>query len=117
MAALLYDPDCGICTTSGRFLARRRLTAEIRPMGPDAASLGVDPERARSEIPFVPDEGPVVYGVTAIASALATGRWGSRLASGLLVTPPISCLAGAVYRLVSGNRHRLPGSTCPLPPA
>jgi predicted DCC family thiol-disulfide oxidoreductase YuxK len=40
-----------------------------------------------------------------------------RLVGRLIITPPVSWLAGPVYALIARNRHRLPGASdsCRLP--
>jgi len=115
---LLYDADCGFCTQSAHWLRRRRLGAAIEPLQrADLAALGVDPVRARREIPFVSDDSgtprhtTVSYGAEAVAWALLTGGPGWRLVGRLLLHPPLSWPARAVYVLVAANRHRLPGAS------
>lgn len=115
MAVLLYDPDCGLCTRLATLLQRVKLGAEVSPLTTDAiATHGIDAGRAQAEIPFVGDDGAIYYGSAAIGAALLSGRAAWRTVGALLLTPPISCLAQAVYRLVSRNRHRLPGRSCGL---
>ena len=87
------------------------------PSPTDLAALGVDPVRARREIPFVSDDSgtprhtTVSYGAEAVAWALLTGGPGWRLVGRLLLHPPLSWPARAVYVLVAANRHRLPGAS------
>lgn len=112
---LLYDADCGFCTTSAGWLGRRGLTVAIEPLhAADLAALGVDAERAAREIPLVertPAGFRVSYGHRAIGGALASGGFPWRIAGWLLLHPPLTWIAGPVYALVARNRHRLPGST------
>lgn len=76
---LLFDADCGFCSRSAAAMRRLDLRARIEPMqAVDLAALGVDAERARSEIPYV-DANGVRYGADAIAAALGTGPFPSRL--------------------------------------
>ena len=114
-SSLLYDADCGSCTTSANWLARRGLRADIEPLQhADLAALGVDAERARREIPFVegtPGGVRVSYGHQAVGRALGTGGPLWRLAGRLIVHPPGSWLARPGYALIARHRHRLPGST------
>lgn len=112
---LLYDADCGFCTASAAWLGRRGLRAAIEPLQrAELTALGVDPERARRQLPFVEQTAGgtrVSYGHVAIGRALATGGAGWRLAGWLLIHPPLSWLARPGYAVVARNRHRLPGST------
>ena len=112
MALLLFDAGCGFCTRSALWLSRRRLATRIEPLqGTDLVVLGVDPARARREIPFVGDWGEVSYGAAAIGRALQTGQPAWRAGGWLLAHPPMLWLARPVYAVVAANRHRLPGST------
>lgn len=117
---LLYDGDCGFCTTSARFIERRIPTkAEIAPYQfTDLEALGTTESRASGEVLWAED-GRIRGGAQAIASLLidAGGLW--RPLGLLLRVPPIRWLAAGVYHLVTVNRHRLPGGTpaCALPAA
>lgn len=117
---LLYDGDCGFCTTSARFIERHIPTkAAIAPYQfTDLEALGTTESRASGEVLWAED-GRVRGGAQAIASLLidAAGLW--RPLGLLLRVPPIRWLAAGVYHLVTVNRHRLPGGTpaCALPAA
>ncbi|MEA4944378.1 MAG: DUF393 domain-containing protein [Propionicimonas sp.] len=115
---ILYDADCGFCTRSARWLVRRGVQARVVPLqSVELESLGVDPERAKRELPAVTDAG-VAYGAGAIRAALATGPWWMRAAAACLAPAPLAALAEAGYRWVAANRHHLPGGTdvCSLDP-
>lgn len=115
---LLFDADCGFCTRSARRLARFGLSAEIAPLqAQDLPALGVDPDRALREIPYVAADGAVSYGSRAIADALGTGNTLWRLASRVLKLWPISAVAASCYRVIARHRHRLRGGTeaCAVP--
>lgn len=109
---LLYDADCGLCTVSVSWAPRLRLAAQVVSIqDTDLAAIGVDPDRAVHELPFIHPDGRAVYGHRAIAAALGTGPFPCRLLGRLLVLPGLSGLAKLVYRWVSTNRSRLPGGT------
>lgn len=115
---LLYDADCGFCQRTARRLPRLRLDLDITSLqSRDLPQLGVDRERAFRDMPYVDPAGQVHYGHLAYAHALATGPLPCRILGRLLRTWPISALARAGYRVISRNRHRLPGGTaaCELP--
>lgn len=117
---LLYDGDCGFCTSSARFIERHIPTgAELSAyQDADLDALGTTAERASGEVLWVED-GHVHGGAQAIARLLidAGGPW--RPLGALISVPPLRPLAAGVYHLVTVNRHRLPGGTpaCALPSA
>jgi predicted DCC family thiol-disulfide oxidoreductase YuxK len=115
---LLYDGDCGFCTSSARFVERRiPVSAEVSPFQfTDVEALGTTAARARHEVLWV-ENGRVYGGAQAVAMLFtrAGGLWGPL---GLIMrVPPVCWIAAGVYRLVSANRYRLPGGTpaCRLP--
>jgi predicted DCC family thiol-disulfide oxidoreductase YuxK len=118
MPVLLYDGDCGFCTTSVRFIERRIPTrAELRPYQfTDLDALGATPKRASAEVLWV-DGTRISGGAQAVARLLidAGGAW--RVLGALLRIPPFRWLAAGVYHVVTVNRYRLPGGTpaCALP--
>lgn len=122
---LIYDGDCGFCTTAVRFGLRRvrpRCTAvPWQSLGAaELAALGVTRERAEHEALWVTPSGAVHGGVQAVAKALLSAPGGGWPVAGALLTlPPQRWLGAAAYRLVAANRHRLPGgaAACAVPPA
>lgn len=117
---LVYDGDCGFCTTSVRFVERRIPTsAEIVAFQfADLAALGTDVEQASHEVVWVSRDGRTYGGAQGIARLLvdAGGVW--RPLGMIAMIPPFRWLAHGAYRLVADNRDRLPGGTpaCALPP-
>lgn len=116
---LIYDGDCGFCTTAANFVERRmRVPADVRPWQfTDLAALGTTPERAEYELLWADTQGRVYGGAQAVAKLLiAAGLPWSPLGFVLRV-PPFRWLGHWVYRLIAANRHRLPGGTpaCALP--
>ncbi|RMI34482.1 thiol-disulfide oxidoreductase DCC family protein [Streptomyces triticirhizae] len=117
---LVFDGDCGFCTTSVN-VAERWIRPDCTVVAwqfADLAALGATEERARHEVLWVTPAGRVHGGAAAVARLLmrAGGVWAPLGA--LLTLPPVSWLARLGYRLVAANRHRLPGGTpaCALPP-
>lgn len=108
---LLYDPDCGFCTRAAGWLRGFGTTSAVDPLAPSSADLGVDLDRATREVPFVHDDGRVVYGAAAIAAALVRCRQPWATAGRVLGWAPTQVLARPVYRWVAAHRHRLPGGT------
>lgn len=116
---LVYDGDCGFCTTAVQFAQKR-----IRPrcavttwQFADLEALGTTQERAEYEVLWVSPDRTVHGGVRAVAKTLMSARGGWPVIGGLLAVPPIRWMAHGVYRLVANNRHRMPGGTaaCALP--
>jgi predicted DCC family thiol-disulfide oxidoreductase YuxK len=117
---LVFDGDCGFCTTCARFLERIGPDAEIVAWQlADLDELGVSEEEAAEAVRWVEPDGGVLSGHEAIAAVLiATGSvW--RLLGRLLLVPGLSWVAAKLYRLVASNRYRMPGGTpaCARPPS
>ncbi|MFW0155268.1 thiol-disulfide oxidoreductase DCC family protein [Rothia sp. P6271] len=114
---LYYDPDCGICTQAGRWLAQQEVRADILPAWSDEEfSSKVDPQRFSRAIPLVTDDGHTVYGVVAVGLVLKTSQHRSLRVLGRCLLSSMGRLpAEKVYALIAQNRWRLPGSTCSLP--
>jgi predicted DCC family thiol-disulfide oxidoreductase YuxK len=119
VGTLLYDGDCGFCTSSVGFIRRHIVSGvEITAFQfADLDALGTTLDRARHEVLWVED-GRVHGGARAIARLLAGAAWPWRPLGLLMAVPPVCWLAEGVYRLVAANRMRLPGGTpaCALPP-
>ncbi|HVC70870.1 MAG TPA: DUF393 domain-containing protein [Acidimicrobiales bacterium] len=116
-AVLVYDGDCGFCTTSAAWMAARwkdPTTIEVRPwqqlgeVGLERLGLTVDDV---SRAAWWVKDGRTSGGHLAVARALmaAGGGWG--LVGRVLLVPPVRSLAGVGYRVVARNRYRLPGAT------
>ncbi|MEU6169594.1 thiol-disulfide oxidoreductase DCC family protein [Streptomyces tanashiensis] len=116
---LVFDGDCGFCTTSVRFAERHvRPRCETTPWQfADLDALGITAARAAHEVLWVTPGGVVYGGAQAVAKALLSAGGGWSLAGALLTLPPVRWVAHGVYRLVAVNRHRMPGGTaaCAVP--
>ncbi|MGW2443457.1 thiol-disulfide oxidoreductase DCC family protein [Streptomyces sp. NPDC001675] len=116
---LVYDGDCGFCTTS--------VTLVQRWIGPrcdvtagqwaDLEALGVTRERAEYEALWVTPDGTVYGGAQAVAKMPASAPGGWPVMGAALQLAPARWIAHGVYRAIARNRHRLPGGTpaCALP--
>ena len=121
---LVFDGDCGFCTTSATWVAERL----HRPDGADAHlvpwqltdldALGTTAERAQTEVLWVEPDGRLVGGAAAFAAWLRFRGGPYGVLGALMGLPGIRAAAAAVYRLVARNRNRMPGGTpaCALPP-
>ncbi len=124
LPVLVFDGDCGFCSTSARFLLRRVVTrsapfAVLPWQRADLAALGLTEEQCRDAVQWVSAAGRAYAGAAAVAAALAAGRLPWRPAGWVLALPGIRSLAQGAYRWVAANRYRLPGGTpaCRLPDA
>jgi predicted DCC family thiol-disulfide oxidoreductase YuxK len=114
---LVYDGDCGFCTTSANWIVRHWPEGEgsvatpwqfLAPDVVDKSRLSqADFQRAAWWI-----EGDRRQeGSLAVAAALiAAGGW-LRIAGRILLLPPVSWVAPLGYRIVAKYRYRLPGGT------
>jgi predicted DCC family thiol-disulfide oxidoreductase YuxK len=114
---LVYDGDCGFCTTAASWITGRWTPAGRAEALPwqhvgeaGLARLGLTTEDVTQAAWWVED-GHRFRGHLAVAHALmaAGGGWG-RVGRALLV-PPLRAVAGVGYRLVARYRYRLPGGT------
>jgi len=116
---LIYDGDCGFCTTSARSAGR------FLPLGvpvvawqtfDDLGVLGLSEADVTSKVWWIGVDGVPHGGHQAVGRAImAMSPWWS--ASGwFLCVPPVSWIAEPAYALVARNRHRLPGATASCAP-
>ena len=109
---LLFDGDCGFCTTSARFAERIAPTVDVVPFQlADLGSLGVTEDAAATELHLVEPGGTVSRGSDAVARTLMAAGRGWPIVGRVLLIPGLRALAQWVYRLVAANRFRLPGGT------
>ena len=111
---LVYDGDCGFCTTSARWIERRLPDAvEVVPWQflDDLPAAGLTRADVTTAAWWIAPDGTRLGGHLAIGAALrATGGMWS-LAGSAILAPPLRWFGGPVYALVARYRHRLPGGT------
>lgn len=116
---LVYDGDCGICTASVRWLARRGCRAEMVPSGRWVADHPADAARCATSVVLVDGDGRSCEAEEAVAGALATCRGPLPWVGRLLVAPGVRLASHAAYRLVAAHRARISGwlgmTACALP--
>lgn len=118
-ATLVFDGDCGFCTTAVNWLERTLpvMPPTIPHQWADLERLGLTLDEARERVWLVTADHQ--YGGHLAVSALLRKqpdvRW--RFVGWLLVTPGFSRIAAVGYSLVARYRHLLPGGTpaCRLP--
>jgi predicted DCC family thiol-disulfide oxidoreductase YuxK len=110
MATLLFDGECGFCTSSARWLERHAPSvAIVQPwQGADLARIQISEQACRDAVQWV-DEGRRSSGPVAFADYLQTSTTGWRLLGRLVGSRVGLWLGWPVYRWVSRNRGRLPG--------
>ena len=117
---VIFDGDCGICTTlAGVIEHRLRPAGAVRPWQRlDLAGYGLTAQQCQEALQYVDATGQVYSGELAVAQLLRASRWWARPAGVVLGWPGVRVGAGFAYRWVARNRARLPGGTpaCALPP-
>lgn len=123
-SVLIYDGDCGVCTKLSRFVTTgvRRTSTDFAVSAyqdADLEGLGLTAEQCDEALQWVSSTGRVSSAQNAVARVLLAGRLPYRPIGAVILIPGINAVAGAVYRWVALNRHRLPGGTpaCSLPAA
>jgi len=125
LPVLVYDGDCGFCSTSVRWLESRfpRTFSAVPYQRTDLDLLGLTERECHERVQWVGDvAAPVTTretGARAVGALLRRGgaeRGGaagavSRLLGASTTVPPTSWAAAGVYALVAANRQRLPGGT------
>ena len=119
-AVLIFDGDCGFCTTTANFIARHSSSPiAIHPWQfIDVSAYGLTEAQVSAKVYMVVDGVPFA-GHEAFAQILLLQRnWVLKTLGWLAMHPPISWLARPVYWLVAKYRHKLPGGTpaCKLEP-
>jgi len=115
MPVLIFDGDCGFCTTCARLLQRWVVSSGSPLVAPwqrmDLAALGLSAEQCSAAVQWVGEDGRVLSGHVAIAATLRNGHLVWRPLGALLVAPGFSLAAARLYRWVAAHRHALPGGT------
>ena len=117
--SLVYDGDCGFCTSAARWVGRLRLSVgRVIPwQQADLGALGLTQQQCETKLQWVGDDGHVSSGHEALAQVLLQSARPWRAVGRVLLTPPVSGLASRFYDLIAANRARLPGGSpaCALP--
>lgn len=116
---LVFDGDCGFCTTSARFGQRLFRLEHVEPWQfLELDELGLTEQACAAALQWVAVDGSIRSGERAVIAAMrhVGGFW--RLVGRALALPGFVQVAGVAYRLTARYRHRLPGGTpaCKLPP-
>ena len=110
---LIFDGDCGFCTSAANFVVARSTTPiEIHAWQlVDVAQFGLTEAETARRVYFV-TKGEAFGGHLAFAQILwAQRNWVLRAVGWLLTVPPFCWLGSIGYALVARFRHKLPGGT------
>jgi predicted DCC family thiol-disulfide oxidoreductase YuxK len=121
LPVLVFDGDCGFCTTCADWLTRTFPHAfDVVPYQlADLSTLGLTEDECAAAVQWVGRGSARARGAAAVAAALRAGGadrpglvgWLASVGGVICVAPPISWVSAGAYRWVSANRQRLPGGT------
>lgn len=120
-AVLIFDGDCGFCTTTANYIkANSSVAIEIHPwQWIELAAYGLTKAQASLKVQMFAN-GKTFGGHKAFAKLLRIQKqWWFKLLGGILVIPPFSWGARVGYYFIAKYRHKLPGGTpaCALKPS
>lgn len=113
---LIYDGDCGFCTSAAQWISARWASPGTRSVPwqflteAELAAMGLTSELAAQRV-YWWDTTTLVGGERAIAAALRAAPFPWRPIGTMIDSPPVRLVARPVYQLVAKYRHRLPGGT------
>ena len=113
---LIYDGDCGFCTTAAHAIAAHwRVSASAVPWqrlsGDELSRLGLTSSDVAKAAWWVDERGGRFGAERAVSHALMAADGWRRVLGRLLDMQPIRTLAAIGYPVVARYRHRLPGGT------
>lgn len=105
----LFDGECAFCRRWADRL--RRMTGEgveiVAWQDSDIGALGVTAPQCSEALQFVAPDGTVMSGSDAVGATLRLGSLPWSVIGRALLLPGVRTVAGAAYRWVARNRHRL----------
>jgi predicted DCC family thiol-disulfide oxidoreductase YuxK len=119
MGLLIFDGDCGFCTSSVTF-ARRWINRDVEAIPwqrADLLSLGLTQEQCEDAVQYRNDANQWSSAGRAVIALLRDARPPWSWLARMLANTTITGIVERVYRVVANNRHRLPGGTpaCQVP--
>ena len=116
---LIFDGDCGFCTTTANWIEKRSLTPlEIQPyQWAKLAGFGLTENEAADKVQLVVD-GKIFAGHHCMAKLLLIQpNVLLKFVGAVMVMPGVDPISAKVYEWVAANRHKLPGGTpaCKMP--
>lgn len=112
LGLLIFDGDCGFCTTAARkFAVFAGDSATIAPwQSLNLDDFGLTEAQCSTGVYWVQD-GAAYRGADAAAQALRVCERPWPFVGRLLGRPPIIWLARGIYPVIAKYRHKLPGAT------
>jgi len=120
MGTLIYDADCGFCTTSAMWLAKRdTFEPQAWQFVDDLAALGLDVEMVTTAAQWVEGGVLTASGSDAIGKAMISRGGFAAPLGHIVLNFPIRPIARQVYKRIAKNRHLMPGGSaaCKIPNA
>lgn len=119
MGLLIFDGDCGFCTSSVSFI-RRWINSNVDAtpwQRADLNALGLTHEQCAAAVQYRAESERWSSGGAAVIALLRDSRLPWRWLGRLLAPAIVARAVERLYQLVADNRHRLPGGTpaCQLP--
>ena len=116
---LIFDGDCGFCTTTANWIEKNSLIpVEIQPyQWAKLADFGLTEEEAAAKVQLVVG-GKVFAGHHCMAKLLLIQPNALlKFLGAVMVMPGVDPISAKVYEWVAANRHKLPGGTpaCKMP--
>jgi predicted DCC family thiol-disulfide oxidoreductase YuxK len=116
---LIFDGDCGFCTTTANWIEKNSLIPiEIQPyQWAKLADFGLTEEEAAAKVQLLVG-GKVFAGHHCMAKLLLIQPNALlKLLGAVMVMPGVDPISAKVYDWVAANRHKLPGGTpaCKMP--
>ena len=110
---LVFDGDCGFCTSVARHFERRSRTPvnAVPWQRANLASLGLTPEMTSEQVYLVSDSSLFAGAECFVELMKIQGDLFHRSVAKLMRAPGIQRVSAWGYSLVARNRHRLPGGT------
>lgn len=110
---LIYDGDCGFCSSSAKWLQSKSVRFSIVQwqLIPDLSLLGLTLENVQTAAYLVDQNKVIGRGSDAISKCLSMCKFPYNFLGHLILLPGIRQIARPVYRIIAKNRHAMPGST------
>lgn len=118
LPVLVFDGDCGFCTTSARAAQRWLRLEHVEPwQSIDLDRLGLTSQQCLRAVQWVGDDGEIASAERAVIAAMRSSGGGWAQLARVINLPGPRHACGLVYRLIAKYRYRLPGGTpaCKLP--
>ena len=113
MITLIFDGDCGFCTTSANFIVKESKpeVTSIPYQWAELQEFGLSREQAEKKV-YVNVDGKNYSGHKAVAKLLRMQpNYLLRVIGGLALVPPFTWAGAGIYWLTAKYRHKLPGGT------